>query len=177
MPLGLLFGGAIVAQLPADIIDASDIRQVPDSQEVFLYNDVTGSSLVVEVLERVTAPDDTKAVKYHFEALADDNDAIVSTMQDPIVIPNDRGDETPSPIVLRGTQNIRKFSQTAVDQVEVLMALFRVQSKHADVVVSANILKSSGGQVMVAEEKAAAIAFDFNLLVSSLSIVDYGLFA
>ncbi|KAF8841198.1 Mog1p/PsbP-like protein [Paxillus ammoniavirescens] len=177
MPQRPLFGGAIVAELPIDIIDASDIRQVPDSQEVFLYKE--GACLVVEVLERVADSDDTNAVKFHFEALADDNDAIVSTMQDPLVIPNDRGDRTPSPIVLHGTQKICKFNQTAVDQVEVLLALFRVQTqqKSADVVVSANIPKSSGGQVIVAEEKAAAIALDFRLLVSSLCIVNYGLFA
>ncbi|KAF9227996.1 Mog1p/PsbP-like protein [Gyrodon lividus] len=174
-----LFGGAIIAELPANITDASKIRQVPDTQEVFLYNDVAGPFLVVEVLERVSEPDDTKAVKFHFEALAHDNDAIASTMQDPIVKPNERGSQTPSPIVLRGTQSIRKFNRTAVDQVEILMALFRVQSekKSADVVVSTNIPKSSDGQVIVGEEKAMAITSDFNLMVSSFCIVDYNLFA
>ncbi|KIJ69478.1 hypothetical protein HYDPIDRAFT_80300 [Hydnomerulius pinastri MD-312] len=173
------FGGAIVAELPADLLDASDIRQVPDTQEVFLYPNMEGPFLVVEVLERVSEPDDMKAVKFHFEALAYDNDAVASAMQEPRVVTNDRGDNTPSPITLRGTQSIRKFNRTAVDQVEILMALFRVQvaQKSADIVVSASIPKSSGGQIMVGDEKAAAIASDFNLLVLSLRIVDYGLFA
>ncbi|KAF9246585.1 hypothetical protein BU15DRAFT_39831 [Melanogaster broomeanus] len=178
-----LFGGAIRAKLPINILDASDVRQVPDTQEVFLYTDVMGPFLVIEVLERVSEPDDMEAVKFHFKALAHDNDATTSTMQDPTVIPNRRGDQTPSPVVLRGTQSISKFNRSTVDQVEILMALFRVQvqsgkkQRSADVVVSANIPRSSGGQVMVGEEKAAAIASDFNSLVESLCISDYDLFA
>ncbi|KAH7889764.1 hypothetical protein F5I97DRAFT_1802630 [Phlebopus sp. FC_14] len=174
-----LFGGAIVADLPADLKDASDIRQVPDNQEVFLYPDLVGPFLVIEILQRVSNENDLDAVKFHFEALAHDNEAISSTMQESRRIPNDREDSTPSLIVLRGVQSIRKFNQTAIDQVEVLMALFRVQKDHksADIVVSANIPRKSGGQDMIREEKAAVITSDFDALVLSLRIVDYNLFA
>lgn len=40
-----------------------DIRQVPDSQEVFVYTD-SDSFLSVEVLQRVPKDDDTEAVKW-----------------------------------------------------------------------------------------------------------------
>lgn len=100
-------------------------------------------------------------------------------MGEPRAILNDRRDNTPSPIVLRGTQSIHKFNRAAVDQVDILMALFRVQvdQKNADVVVSANIPKSSGSQTIIGEEIVTAIALDFDSLVLSLRIVDYGLFA
>ena len=36
MPLYPLFGGAITVSLDGDYLDASDMRQVPDNQEVLL---------------------------------------------------------------------------------------------------------------------------------------------
>ncbi|KAI9833811.1 MAG: multicopy suppressor of ts gsp1 [Phylliscum demangeonii] len=49
-----LFGGAITVQLPASFTDASALRQVPDSQEVYLAR--TGfSSVVFDLTERVEA--------------------------------------------------------------------------------------------------------------------------
>jgi hypothetical protein len=62
-----LFGGAITAVLPSRLIDASyvltlsyefylpffsNIRQIPDTQEVFLYPE-SNVSIIVEILERV----------------------------------------------------------------------------------------------------------------------------
>lgn len=97
-------------------------------------------------------------------------------MQLPFVTHNDRGDQTPSPIILHGSQRIRKFNANAADHVDILIALFRVHTggKSADLVVSASIPRSSEGGV--GEERAAAIASEFNSFVSSLRIIDYGLF-
>jgi hypothetical protein len=97
-------------------------------------------------------------------------------MQLPFVMHNDRGDQTPSPIILHGTQRICKFNAITADDVDILVALFRVHSKgeSADLVVSANIPRSSEGGV--GQRLAADVASDFNKLVSSLRIVDYNLF-
>ncbi|KAH0830511.1 hypothetical protein J3R83DRAFT_1962 [Lanmaoa asiatica] len=170
-----LFGGAIVAELPANLVDVSVLRQVPDNQEVFLYSD-SSASIVTEVLQRISEPIDTEAVKFHFEALAHDNDAISSTMQTPFVMCNDRGDQTPPPIILHGSQRIRKFNAIAADDVDISIALFRVHSggKSADLVVSVSIPRNSEGGV--GEEHAVAIASEFNTLVTSLRIVNYNLF-
>jgi len=96
-------------------------------------------------------------------------------MQHPFVMHNDRGDQTPSPIILHGSQCIHKFNASTADDVDVLVALFRVRSggKSADLVVSANIPRSSDSSV---EEHHATITSDFNSLVSSLRIIDYNLF-
>ncbi|XP_031209892.1 ran guanine nucleotide release factor-like [Mastomys coucha] len=45
-----LFGGAFSAILPSGAIDVSDLRPVPDNQEVFCHP-VTDQSLIIELLE------------------------------------------------------------------------------------------------------------------------------
>ena len=77
-----LYGGAMVANVPPDFMDAryvwyqatvhtsantaSDMRQVPDNQEVFL--DGNGAdSIIFDVCERVRSPTDVDALKYHAE--------------------------------------------------------------------------------------------------------------
>lgn len=68
-----LYGGAITVQLPSDVIDASDLRQIPDHQEVFL-SDKTLTSIVIEIneyqhmdtdLSDNTASVDERAAIYH----------------------------------------------------------------------------------------------------------------
>lgn len=59
-----LYGGAITVELPTTMIDASDIRQIPDHQEVFLSN-TTLTSLIFEINQYVPQPDPA-ALYYHF---------------------------------------------------------------------------------------------------------------
>ncbi|KAK5057552.1 hypothetical protein LTR84_011552 [Exophiala bonariae] len=51
-----LYGGAITVELPTDLIDSSDIRQIPDHQEVFLSRE-TLTSIIIEINNYVEAPD------------------------------------------------------------------------------------------------------------------------
>jgi hypothetical protein len=93
-----LFGGAITVDIPSNFADTrsvsqsalliptphaptspfettqltphSQIREVPDHQEVYL--DADGySSLVIEILERVHKPSNAEALQYHFADLID----------------------------------------------------------------------------------------------------------
>ncbi|KAF1837956.1 Mog1p/PsbP-like protein [Decorospora gaudefroyi] len=65
-----LFGGAITVRLPSTYTDASQIRQIPSHQEVYL--DSGGySSIVTEILEYVDEPSDEAALQYHFADLVD----------------------------------------------------------------------------------------------------------
>ncbi|KAF2641537.1 Mog1p/PsbP-like protein [Massarina eburnea CBS 473.64] len=65
-----LFGGAITVDLPTVFGDTSQIRQVPDHQEVFL--DINGySGAIIEILEYVDKPTDEEALQYHFADLVD----------------------------------------------------------------------------------------------------------
>lgn len=68
-----LFGGALSASLPSTFGDVSDIRQVPDHQEVWLDRDGY-TSVVFEILEQVEKGSDEEALKYHLEDLVEEDD-------------------------------------------------------------------------------------------------------
>lgn len=60
-----LYGGAITLDIPSTFADASQIRQIPDHQEVYL--DAAGyASIVVEILEYVEQGSDEAALQFHF---------------------------------------------------------------------------------------------------------------
>jgi len=96
----LLFGGAIRLAIPSKWRDVSDIRQVPDHQEV--YQDCTfaggiipssspgtiegtGGCLIVEILERQDDVKDAEAAKYFFTDLAEANGETVGEIFNPNV--------------------------------------------------------------------------------------------
>ncbi|KAJ7752074.1 hypothetical protein B0H16DRAFT_1547312 [Mycena metata] len=170
-----LFGGAITAVAPITLVDASDLRQIPDTQEVFLYPD-SSVSIVVEVLQRVDRNDDDSAIRFHFDSLAHDNEAISSAVDAVGVIPNTRGDKTPKAITLTGVQSVAKFNKVDEDQVRVLMALFRVEDKRVDLVVTFNVPVQSQDQGAVDQEGWNTMQNHFDAFVRSLCIVDFGLF-
>ncbi|KAF8162994.1 hypothetical protein B0H34DRAFT_672100 [Crassisporium funariophilum] len=145
-----LFGGAIKVETAPDLIDASDIRQVPDTQEVFMF---------------------------HFDSLAHDNAAREVEVKSVSEIPNTRRDDTSPAIVLKGIQHIPKFNKTTADIVHVFMALFRVESKSVDMVLTFNVPVVAGDGGAVGNEGLAKSERDFMTFVRSLHIVDYGLFA
>jgi len=152
----------------------SDLRQVPSTQEVFVYPD-SQISIVVEVLQRVPPNDDVEAAKFHFDALADDNSAGSSSVESIKTVPNNNGDKTPSPIVLVGNQSVRKFNSTVPDEIRILLAVFRVESKRVDLVLSMNVpLWTMGDKTDDAERQRAQE--DFETAVTSLRILDFGLF-
>lgn len=75
-----LFGGAMSADFPDRYADVSDIRPVPDNQEVWTDAD-RDESVIMEILERVDdGPDDAEgAAAWFFRDLAEVNDASVSS--------------------------------------------------------------------------------------------------
>ncbi|KAF8061511.1 hypothetical protein FPV67DRAFT_1509236 [Lyophyllum atratum] len=171
-----LFGGAITAKTPSNLVDASDLRQVPNTQEVFLYPD-SGISIVVEILQRVEPSHFNDAIRFHFDSLAHDNSAVSAKVEAVDVIPNDRGDATPSAIVLYGVQEVPKFNRPAADEVHIFMALYRVQEKSIDLVVTFNVPTRSEDGGAVSQEGLAAARRDFDTFVGSLQIVNFSLFA
>jgi hypothetical protein len=60
--------------------DNSNFRSVPDNQEVFVSN-IDETSIIIDVLERVDAPD-SAAAEFHFDALAVDNEVEEDDMDD-----------------------------------------------------------------------------------------------
>lgn len=72
-----LYGGAITTVIPKTFLDASMLRQVPDTQEVFVNSRRTdeptsdnlgfNESIIVDLLQRVDETDDRKALEVHLE--------------------------------------------------------------------------------------------------------------
>jgi len=88
---------------------------------------------------------------------------------------NDKS-STPCPILLHGTQTASKFNRTIPDEVKILLALYRIESKSVDLVFSANLpvaTETSDGLSLeqIDEAKSAFIAG-----ARSLRIVDFSLF-
>lgn len=82
---------------------------------------------------------------------------------------------TPAPILLEGTQEIKKFNRPTADEVQILLALYRVEGKNVDVVFSVNIpVKSEGGGTGLQERNVAKDAF--LAAARSFHIHDFGLF-
>lgn len=68
-----LYGGALACLFPSTFTDASELRQVPDNQEVYL-NSHGYTSLVVEILERVEKGSDREALEWHLKDITDGED-------------------------------------------------------------------------------------------------------
>lgn len=65
-----LFGGAITADIPSTLLDASNLREVPDHQEVFVGTSYgQNASLIIELLESVHKPSLLEALTYHIDEL------------------------------------------------------------------------------------------------------------
>lgn len=65
-----LFGGAITAAIPGQLLDASEMREVPDNQEVFVgpFQSVE-LALIIELLEPVDKELTVEALAFHVEEM------------------------------------------------------------------------------------------------------------
>ncbi|CAE6414849.1 unnamed protein product [Rhizoctonia solani] len=173
-----LFGGAITVRLPAGLTDASDLRQVPDTQEVFLAPD-SEVSIIFEILERVAPDDPIEVAKFHFDSISHDNNAVSSTVET-VNVPDQQPNST-SPIklsVLQGTQLVPKFNRTHPDTVKILLAVYRVVEKDTDLVLTFNVPVQAEKLGSAVDAEGAKRWLDiYEAAVPSLKIVDFGLFA
>lgn len=69
-----LFGGAIVVYLPAHFKDVSEVRQIPDNQEVFMDMN-SSSTITVEILQYQEDVRNEVASVYFFDDLGETNQA------------------------------------------------------------------------------------------------------
>jgi len=114
--------------------------------------------------------------RFHFDSLAHDNSAQLATVENTSIIMNDRGDDTPSPVILSGIQIVQKFNRSSADRIHIFMALYRVVSKRVDLVLTMNVPVDASQGDAVGEEGIPAAKDDFATAATSLRIVDYDLF-
>ncbi|KAI7856574.1 hypothetical protein BDC45DRAFT_58810 [Circinella umbellata] len=181
-----LYGGAISCVVAKSFLDASQVRQIPDNQEVFIDTE-TQQSLIIELLEPVEAQDETIA-KLHFEQLARDNDAVSSE----IVNLQRVSPETTTPRlppsttlvhILHGSQKVAKFDEAkkmAYNTVEIMMAIVRLEQVSTDLVISINapVLIATGSSDEQQQQDTTIHDVEKHLqeVLSHLQVNDWSLF-
>eukprot|EP00571_Detonula_confervacea_P002548 CAMPEP_0172318650 /NCGR_PEP_ID=MMETSP1058-20130122/35477_1 /TAXON_ID=83371 /ORGANISM="Detonula confervacea, Strain CCMP 353" /LENGTH=200 /DNA_ID=CAMNT_0013033529 /DNA_START=8 /DNA_END=607 /DNA_ORIENTATION=+ len=77
-----LFGGAITVSVPSTWRDVSQVRQVPDNQEVYQdCTEETGAVLVFEILQYQSDVENSNACSFFLKDLADANEASLEEQQ------------------------------------------------------------------------------------------------
>ncbi|KAI9723586.1 MAG: hypothetical protein M1812_000886 [Candelaria pacifica] len=181
-----LFGGAMVADLPSGFADVSEIREVPDNQEVFLDKDGF-ASIMIDITERVDdSLSNEAALKFHFEDVVESVEGVKIWSTAAATCPQ-LPTETPV-YSLFATQHPPTDPTNGVPSVNftgILMTLVRLQAQKTDLVITVNAPHVQG---QFAEEdmnleqgrpgKQIEIAQSYrDHLLRSLFIRDWTLFA
>ncbi|CAH8517013.1 unnamed protein product [Schistosoma margrebowiei] len=133
-----LFDGAFQCLLPTNVVDASDLRQIPDNQEVFVHPS-TSQSITIDILEYVDASNHEDAARMHFNEIGAANEATDSNISSLRTVSLHNPDPYCSSVVLlSGQQKVSKFNQSNEDVVFIYMALYRYTQFQADVLVVVN---------------------------------------
>ncbi|CAM0140210.1 hypothetical protein VKS41_007788 [Umbelopsis sp. WA50703] len=156
-----LFGGALSAPISTSFLDASQIRQIPDNQEVFVDGS-TEQSLIIELLQLLAEAQGEDVAKYHFQQLAEDNEAAEATVNR-ISRLDDHHLSTDAVIhVLSGTQKIAKFNEKDLHTVDIVMAIIRLPKADTDIAISINVPVGEG-QVDIVENSMINMIKNFKV--------------
>lgn len=128
-----LFGGAVTAKLPPDLLDASNVREVPDHQEVFTSTAQSYDfSLIIELLEPVDKPTLSEALVYHIEEAHRVSDIPLSSIEQPLEVFNE---------TLGGREYTERIDiiKNTKRPVSLVFGLFRLPEYKTDVLVTSVI--------------------------------------
>ncbi len=181
-----LYGGAMKASLPPRFFDASNVRHVPDHQEVFTDSN-TDQALIFEIVSHVSDVPDAEAAGFHFREIAATNDSLDQMQIAEIInltpghLPSLRSPHNLFASAAVGLQSVSKFRETARNTVKVFVATLRIPS------ISTEILVSLTTPISIHPESSSALSFVpnsetedpsrlFFSVLSSLSVIDWGLF-
>lgn len=179
-----LFGGALSAVLPHSTTDVSELREIPDNQEVFAHAH-TDQSLIVEMVEYQAQVADQDAARYHFEDIAGSNKAlepgafevtsVVSMSKSELAL-----SDCSSAWMLTGTQCVSKFNEEARNTVTLHLGLFRLPQFSTDVLITFNdpqsISPDSSSAASAETHREPWSVQDFQCLLQTLTLHDSGLF-
>ncbi|XP_021890626.1 probable ran guanine nucleotide release factor isoform X2 [Carica papaya] len=184
-----LFGGAISSTFPLRFQDVSDIRQVPDHQEVFV-DPARDESLIFELLDLKHDVGDNGSATWFLQDLATEQDAEGCTTG-VIEVPGLCYRDVPAVITTAvGQMAISKGRQgrEAQNLLTVYLANLRLKAVGTDVLIVAhepiliNPLSESatavgaGLAVPAAQSGCMAMGEVFKLAVSSFKVNDWSLF-
>ncbi|XP_061894450.1 ran guanine nucleotide release factor [Entelurus aequoreus] len=181
-----LFGGALSAFIPESAADISNLREIPDNQEVFVHPN-TDQSLIVEILEYQAQVEDQDAARFHFEDIASSNaasqDGGAQEVTDVVPLPKSELSLSAcsSAWALTGTQCVSKYNEEARNKVSIHLGVFRLPQFDTELLVTFNDPQG----INPASSSAAAAAGtdgepwtvqDFQQLLRSLTLHNPGLF-
>lgn len=182
-----MYGGAMRMVLPASFIDVSQMRDVPDHQEV--WSDAASSATSILELTEVTERDGEELLRFHFEELARANGCApgefsiqsMQTLED-ADLPGFTGKRKYGGLVM-GEQHVAKFNEAAKNRVAVCIAVVRLPPPaHTDILLSINLPidvhpDSSETKAPTAAQRQLPPPEELiRLMVWSLKVDDYGLF-
>ncbi|KAF2788016.1 Mog1p/PsbP-like protein [Melanomma pulvis-pyrius CBS 109.77] len=178
-----LYGGAIAVDLPTGFLDANNIRQVPDHQEVYLDN-AGYTSLVFEILQRVEKPDN-EALQYHFTDLTEDTGDSTTVLEQGNAVLGKMSTtplltltfvQTPAP----PPPNARPKKEP--EFVAIHLLLLRLAAQTTDILITINV-PHYAGEYVKAEEGANGVTQLMregeavkNKVLESFEVRDWGLF-
>jgi hypothetical protein len=189
-----LYGGAMRCCVPARFVDVSDVRPVPDHQEVLADVD-SDQSLIFEILARETSVDDTEAGTWFFKDLANANDAGGpghSTVVEQQLLPETATPRCPQAVArsyVLGEQRVSKFreSDAARNVVETHLVVLRILSVDVDFLVtlsvpvgladgSSSARMADRGRVAQSPEQRLRASEELAHVLRTFEILDMGLF-
>lgn len=191
-----LFGGAIECAFPAEFVDVSSLRQIPDNQEVFAQAE-TDRSLIFDLLESEAdiPPREAAPATFHWQVLARDTKStnpqithsrdIPASDLSPVLRSADPGVHVS---VAYGIQNVAKFKDAsdASNSVRVCLACVRLPRASTDLLIVLNDpvaihpesqsakVGSSVFEPQVADEEQRTVVL--SEAINSLRIADWSLF-
>ncbi|KKF96358.1 putative ran guanine nucleotide release factor [Ceratocystis platani] len=125
-----LYGGAIVVDLPQSYIDVSNIRTVPDHQEVFI--DSNGlTSIVFEINERIGDPGSNAEI---------DGEALEQHLMD--LVGEDSKGNIQYPcysLIATDTPPQNDYSNRGPVFTGLIMILLRLENKNTDILITINV--------------------------------------
>ncbi|KAK6069612.1 ran guanine nucleotide release factor [Seiridium cupressi] len=141
-----LYGGALVCDLPANFADVSQIREVPDHQEVWIDKDGF-TSIVFDINERIgekgSGPEiDGRALTTHLEeVVGDDLDRVKVWNTTPTLF--SRLDEDIPAYTLIATMapkpTAEKERRSSPDFTALIMTLVRLERESTDILITINV--------------------------------------
>ncbi|XP_016456872.2 uncharacterized protein LOC107780806 [Nicotiana tabacum] len=188
-----LFGGAISSTFPLRFQDVSNVRQVPDHQEVFV-DPARDESLIIELLDLKVDVADSGSATWFLQDLANEQDAEGTTIIEQSAVFEATGlcyRNTPAVISTAvGQMAVSKGRQgrEAQNLVKVYLANLRLKEVGTDILVTAyeplliNPLSESastvgaGVAVPAAQSGIMPMAEVFKLAVPSFKVHDWSLF-
>lgn len=141
-----LFGGALTASLPEQFADVSQLRQVPDNQEVYIDKDGY-TSIIFEICERVgpagsSTEIDGRALTTHLEDLVGDEVDTVKVWNSTETEFSKLEDKIPA-YTLIATQTPRpdpsKGPTSAPDFTAIILTLLRLEREKTDLLITINV--------------------------------------